>query len=140
MRPLRFQQLLLDAASGIPGVVRAATLADAGHTTHPFGIAVEAGGRTTKWQVVGLSAPGDQYSQPERDPVLGEKLPARETPELTSDLATVERALVAAVLAADAGEIAAVDIYSGQPTPPAVGHGATFGFHDGSKVFLNAVR
>ncbi|MFJ2781530.1 hypothetical protein [Kitasatospora sp. NPDC087315] len=38
------------------------------------------------------------------------------------------------------GEIAAIEIYSGLPTAPAVGHGATIDFHDGSRTFINHVR
>ncbi|MFB7619875.1 hypothetical protein [Kitasatospora sp. NPDC056181] len=56
------------------------------------------------------------------------------------DRASVEHALVAALLAADPGEISAVAVYSDLPRPPAVGHGATIDFHDGSRIFLNHVR
>ncbi|MDH6709913.1 hypothetical protein P3T27_006662 [Kitasatospora sp. MAA19] len=139
MRPARFQQLLLDAAAGLPGV-SAKTFADAGHTRHPFGVAVEAGGRTSLWQVIGVGAPGEKWYDAEPAPVLGTKPAPMDAPAPGNHLASVERALVAALLAADPGEIAAVEVYSGLPTAPAVGRGATIDFHDGSQIFINHVR
>lgn len=137
MRPDRFQRLLLDAAATIPGV-NVKLLADTGYTRHPYGIAVEAAGKTTRWQVVSVH-PGDNYQESERPPVLGEHLPEREIPTVTSDLATVEAALVAAVLRADPGEFSAARCYSQQETVSAVGHGAAFDLHSGAKVYIQAV-
>ncbi|MGY0466936.1 hypothetical protein ACW14Y_42755 (plasmid) [Kitasatospora sp. cg17-2] len=127
--------------TGLPGV-SARTFADGGHTRHPFGITVEAAGRTSHWQIAVTSAPGENLGGGD-DPasVLGEKPPAMEAPAaLTDDPATVERALVARWLAADPGEIASADLYSTRTVPPAVGHGATIDCHDGSRVFINHVR
>ena len=138
MRPARFQQLLLDAAAAIPGVT-AKSLADAGYTRHPYGLVVEASGKITRWQVVSVS-PGDDYSKPEREPTIGERLPEREIPAVTGDPATVEAALVAAALRADAGEFSAVRLYSEQETVPVVGFGAAFDLHSGAKVYINAIR
>jgi hypothetical protein len=139
MRPARFQQLLLDAANSLPGAA-AKAFADAGHTRHPFGVAVEAGGRTSNWQIVVVGFPGETWGEADPEPALGEKPAAIEAPALTSDLSTVEQALVAQLLASAPGEIAAVETYSTRPNPPAVGHGATLDMHDGSKVFINHVR
>ncbi|MFE2727042.1 hypothetical protein [Kitasatospora sp. NPDC059327] len=140
MRPARVQHLLLDAAAALPGAT-ARTFADAGHTRHPFGVVVDTGGRTSRWQVAVLNAPGETWSdEDDPAPVLGEKPPAMEIPALTNDPATVERALIAQLLATDPGEIASVDLYSTRPTPPAVGHGATITFHDGSRAFINHTR
>ena len=138
MRPERFQRLLLDAAATIPGV-SAESLADSGYTRHPYGIVVEAAGRTSRWQVVSVH-PGDNYAEAERPPMLGEHLPAREIPAVTGDPATVEAALVAAVLRMDAGEFSAVRCYSEQETVPAVGHGAAFDLHSGARVYIQAIR
>ncbi|WP_327066852.1 hypothetical protein [Kitasatospora sp. NBC_01302] len=138
MRPDRFQRLLLDAAATIPGVT-AKALADTGYSRHPYGIAVEAAGKTTRWQAVSV-APGDNYTQPERDPILGERLPGREVPAVTDDPATVEQALVAALINADPGEFSAVDLYSERPEPPAVRYGAAFELHSSAKVYLQAIR
>lgn len=137
MRPARLQQLLLDAAAPIPDV-SARSFADAGHSRHPYGIVVEAAGRTSRWQVVSVH-PGDNYQESERLPTLGEHLPEREVPTVTSDLATVEAALVAAVLRANPGEFSAVRCYSQQETVPAVGHGAAFDLYSGAKVYIQAI-
>ncbi|KOV28230.1 hypothetical protein ADK60_18755 [Streptomyces sp. XY431] len=132
--------MLLDAAAALPGA-SARTFADIGRTSHPFGIAVEAAGRTSHWQIAVTSAPGENLAGGDYPaPVLGEKPPSMEAPDLTADPATVERALVAQWLAADPGEIASADLYSTRPAPPAVGHGATIDLHDGSRVFINHVR
>lgn len=140
MRPARFQQLLLGAAAGLPGVA-VKSFADVGDTRHPFGVVVEAGGRTSRWQIAVVSFPGEKWGDhPDPEPVLGDKPAAIEVPAQLDSPAAVEHALVAALLAADAGEIAAVDIYSARATPPAVGHGATVELHDGSKAFINHVR
>lgn len=138
MRPPRFQQLLLDAASTIPGV-SVKTLADAGHTRHPYGIVVEAGGQTSRWQVVSVS-PGDDYSKPEREPIIGERMAERPIPAVTADLGTVEAALVAAVLHADSGEFSRAELYTEREPQPAVGYGAAFELHSGAKVYINAIR
>lgn len=139
MRPARLQQLLLDAAATIPGVTEAKTLADAGHTAHPYGIAVNAGGQSSRWQVVSVS-PGDDYAKPEREPILGERIPEREMPALTGDPATLEAALAAAIVRADPGEFASVDLYSQREPQPAVGHGVAIELHSGAKVYIQAIR
>ncbi|MFD5610574.1 hypothetical protein [Kitasatospora sp. NPDC127060] len=141
MRPARFQQLLLSAAAALPGAA-AKTFADSGHSRHPYGVVVVGpGGRTSLWQVVVVSANGERWegdSDPE--PVLGEKPVGPEMPVDLKDLAAIEHGLVAALLAADPGEIAAVEVYSARSVPPAVGHGATLDLHDGSRAFINHVR
>ncbi|MFE2407092.1 hypothetical protein ACFXDE_01975 [Kitasatospora sp. NPDC059408] len=140
MRPARFQQLLLDAAAALPGAA-AKTFADAGGSKQPFGVVVEAGGRSTRWQIVVMSAPGEKWGDhPDPEPALGEKPVGPAMPAELNDLAAVEHGLVAALLAADAGEIAAVEVYSARPNPPVVGHGATVDLHDGSRMFINHVR
>ncbi|MEV7770539.1 hypothetical protein [Kitasatospora sp. NPDC086791] len=142
MRPARFQQLLLDAAATLPGAA-VKSFADTGNTRHPYGVVVEAGGRTTNWQVVLMSAPGEKWGDhPDPEPRLGEKPAGYGKPEDAEmdSLGGVERGLIAALLAADPGEIAAVERYSSQPNPPAVGHGATIDLRDGSKAFINHVR
>ncbi|MEU8920340.1 hypothetical protein AB0D10_05290 [Kitasatospora sp. NPDC048545] len=137
MRPARFQQLLLDAAATLPGAA-AKTFADTGNTRHPYGVVIEAGGRTINWQIAVMGAPGEKWGDhPEPEPMLGEK-PAG--PAMPTELAAVEHGLVAALLAADPGEIAAVEVYSPLPNPPAVGHGATIDLRDGSRAFINHVR
>lgn len=139
MRPSRFQQLLLSAARSAPGITRAeAVTEDRGK--RPYLIAVEAGGKTTRWMVAATNAPGDDYSRPEPEPVLGEKPAVLPAGQAGADPASVEAALIAAALRADAGEIAAVERYSTREQPPAVQYGATILCHDGAKLFINHVR
>lgn len=140
MRPARFLQLLVSAARTAPGVTRVEPVTDDGCSARPYLLAVEAGGRTTRWQVTATSAPGDDYAKPERAPVIGEKPALLPAGPATGDVASVEAALIAAVLQADGGEIASVERYSTREQPPAVGWGATFVCHDGSKLYLSHVR
>ncbi|MGW2371708.1 hypothetical protein [Kitasatospora sp. NPDC001683] len=138
MRPAHFQQLLLAAGSALPGAT--AKPFEAGGR-HPYGVTVDVAARTSRWQVVVVSAPGEKWDgDSDAEPVLGEKPAGPAMPVELKDLAAVEHGLVAALLAADEGEIAAVDVYSARPTPPAVGHGATIDLHDGSRMFINHVR
>lgn len=143
MRPDRFLQLAVTAARAIPGVTRAepVPIEEDGRSKRPFLFAVETGGQTSRWQVTAASAPGDVYSQPEREPVLGDKpVPPETGPATAGSPEHVESALIAAILEADGGEIAGVDAYSRRATPGAIQHGATILFHDGSRVFLNSAR
>ncbi|MBF9071803.1 hypothetical protein [Streptacidiphilus fuscans] len=139
MRPDRFQPLLISAAQSIPGVT-ATTLADAGNTTYPYGVSIQSGGKASRWQIVATSAPGDRFDQPEPEPVLGDKPAAPGQATATEGTpAHLKAALAEAVLAADPGEIAAVDLYSRRAEPPKTGHGMTLVFHDASKIYLNHV-
>jgi hypothetical protein len=140
MRPSRFEALLVSAARTAPGVTAARTFGEGGVDRYPFGVEVQAGGRTSRWQVTATSAPGDDYARPEPAPVLGEKPAVLPAGEAGQDPATVEAALIAAVLQADAGEIAAVERYSTRQQPPAVQYGATITCQNGARLYINAVR
>lgn len=141
MRPDRFQRILVDVAPSIPGVNGVKTLAETGDTTYPYGVALDVGSnRPSRWQIVAQSALGDRYEQPEPEPKMGEPIPKPEVGSAGSDPASIVKALVAAVVTADPGEIRSYDLYTERPTPPAVGQGATIEFYDGSRIFINAVR
>ncbi|HEX8809601.1 MAG TPA: hypothetical protein VF760_11465 [Xanthobacteraceae bacterium] len=148
MRPDRFAQLLLAAARSLPDTT-AEPVAEDGKHLRPYLISVTSGGKTSRWQVVATSAPGDKYSEPEGEPVLGDKPEApKPQPATVGTPAHLEAALVTAILEADNGEITSYDLYSRRkrvsdsgvetPDPPAIGHGATIWFRDGSKIYLNA--
>lgn len=140
MRPDRFTQLLLTAARSLPDTTAGLVTEDGKHN-RPYLVAVTSGGKTSRWQVVATSAPGDRYSEPEAEPVLGDKPePPTEMVMPAGSPEQLEQALIAAVLAADAGEIAAVDLYSRRAEPPkGIGQGATIVFHDASKIYINRV-
>lgn len=137
MRPDRFTQLLLTAARSLPDT-SAELVTEDGRHLRPYLVSVTSGGKRSLWQVVATSAPGDKYAEPEKEPVYGEKPePPAEMVMPAGSPEQLEHALVAAVLQADAGEIAGVDLYSRRPEPPAVRYGATILFHNGAKIFLN---
>lgn len=141
MRPDRFLRLVTSTAASIPGVTRAEPITDEGKSLRPYLLGIEASGRMTRWQVVAVSAPGDKYDQPEKEPVLGDKPePPTGTPQSVGSPEQLESALIAALLAADPGEISGYEAYSLRQPAGAIAHGATFLFHDGSKIFLNFVR
>jgi hypothetical protein len=142
MRPDRFLQLAVTAAQTIPGTTaRVVPIGEDGRSKRPYLFTVETGGKTTRWQITAASAPGDVYSQPEREPVLGDKpVPPETGPATAGSAEHVESALLAAILDADSGEIAAVDAYSRRAQAGAIQHGATILFHNGAKIFLNSVR
>lgn len=141
LRPDRFQALLTAAATTVPGVTGAKTLAETGETTYPYGVALDIGSsRPSRWQIAAQSAPGDRYEQAEPEPVLGEPIPKPEVGPAGRNAATVAKALVAAVLQADPGEISRYELYAEREPAPAIGSGATLHFYDGSRIFLNAIR
>lgn len=138
MRPDRFLTNLTTLATTVAGITRAEPVPDNERSKRPYLVGIEAGGKMSRWQVVAVSAPGDRYDQDEREPVLGPVPEAPvSAPAAVGSPEQIEAALIAAILAADTGEIASVEAYSARATPGAVPHGATFVFHDGSKVFLN---
>jgi hypothetical protein len=141
MRPDRFQRILVDVAASIPGVNGVKTLAETGDTTYPYGVGLDlSSSRPSRWQIAAMAAPGDRYAQPEPEPMLGEPIPKPEVGKVGSDPASVVKALVAAVVNADPGEIRAYDLYAERPDLPAIGQGATIEFYDGSRIFLNPAR
>ncbi|WP_331731114.1 hypothetical protein OHV05_38215 (plasmid) [Kitasatospora sp. NBC_00070] len=143
MRPTRFQTLLVDVAAGLPGVQRAAALADVGHTAHPLGVALQlATGAQLWWQITAVSTPGDVYGNAEGQPVTGAALAARQMPDLTVvpvRTVAVEQALAAGIAAAGCEEIAAVEPYSEGTTVSAIEYGLTVRFHSGATVFVNGL-
>jgi hypothetical protein len=74
MRPETFVPFVMDRARTAPGVTGVRTLAEAGDTKHPFGFAVTAGGRETRWQVTGQLADGEKHDQPAAE-VTGDPAP-----------------------------------------------------------------
>ncbi|MFJ9520632.1 hypothetical protein ACIRPK_20565 [Kitasatospora sp. NPDC101801] len=142
MRPPRFEALLVNVAKDLPGVQRVATLAQAEHTAHPNGIAIQfASGAQFWWQITAVSAPGDVYSTEEGPAVTGPSAEPRPAPDLTAQplrTAAVEEALAAAVAAAS-DEVASVDTFSNRTPAPAIGYGLAVRFHNGATIFVNGL-
>lgn len=66
MRPQRFQDFVVRLASEDPSAGQAKTLADAGDTKRPYGLAVVLEGREVRWQINARSAERDDFDQPEK--------------------------------------------------------------------------
>lgn len=140
MRPNRFQTLMQDHLPQVPGIIKVETFADAGHDRSRWGLVVHhANGAQTRWQIVATSRPGDDYAQPEREPVLAEQQAERPIPDLTGGkvaTADVEAAIAAVFTRADRGEAARIERYSTRKQPGAISHGLTIDFHDTSRIFV----
>jgi len=141
MRPDRFQTLMTNALPSVPGITKAETFADTGHDRSPYGLVLHhANGARTFWQVVATSRTGDNYAQPEGQPVTGERQAELPIPDLTGDrVATsdIEAAITGAFTRADtAGEAARVERYSEREAPGAITRGLTIDFHDTSRIYV----
>jgi len=140
MRPIRFEALLASAAATLPsaGVNRFSDI-EPTRRPYPFGVGIEMGGRSTKWQIVAVSAQGDKYETAETNQAFGERPSAPQQATATAGSPEhLEAALAAAVLSADEqGEIASVQVYNGANS---VGCGFTLVCHNGAKLFVNNQR
>lgn len=142
MRPERLQAVLADAARHIPAVDGVKTLADAGHTEHPYGIVTHLqSGAQAWWSFTVQSRPGDDYGQPEQEPVTGARPEPIDMPALSGEpvaLSYLEQALASQLLQLDeAGEIKAVGLLSSGSG--AIPFGLRIDFHDTAKAFVNSL-
>lgn len=142
MRPERFQAVLADAARHIPAVDGVKTLADAGHTGHPYGIVAHLqSGAQVWWSFTVQSRPGDDYSQAEQEPVTGDRPEPIDMPALPDGPVTMthlEQALASQLLQLDeAGEIKSVGLLS--TGGGAIPFGLRIEFHDTAKAFVNSL-
>lgn len=130
MRPDRFTAMLAGSVNR-DGKMTARTYADAGITRSLYGLVLN---ERLNVQIIARSAERDDYRKPEQV-VTGEPCPPVSAAE-PRDLVTVERYLTALAVAAAAGEIKAVQLYSQRDKPQAIPYGATFTFHSGAGIFL----
>lgn len=75
MRPARFQSFMLDLVKNHSTATGVRSLAEAGDSKHPFGLAITTSAGEARWQFIGQLADGERHSSPEV-PVEGEPLPA----------------------------------------------------------------
>jgi hypothetical protein len=144
MRPDRFQQLLAEANRHIPAVDAVKTLADAGHTEHPYGVATQlAGGAQVWWSFTVESRPGDRFAEPEGEPVAGDRPTPIEMPQVAGGsvkMTDLEQALASQLLALDEhAEIKAVQRFSSAEGARGIPFGLRVDFHDSSKAFVNSL-
>jgi hypothetical protein len=140
MRPDRFQTLMREHLSTVPGITKVDTFEEAGHDRSRYGLVVHHhNGAETWWQIVAISRTGDDYSQPEAGPEIAERQAELSIPDLTGsrvDTARVEEAIAAVFTHADGGEAAHVERYSTRDPRGAITHGLTIDFHDASRIFV----
>lgn len=148
MRPARFQALLAEAARHVPVVDGVKTLADAGHTEHPFGVVTHlTDGAQLWWSLTVQSRSGDSYTEPETEPISGERPEPIAMPDFPAgqvETADVELALAAQLLALDThAEIKEIQRFSPRTEYSAIPYGLKVVFHPGgpnaAKAFVNSL-
>ncbi|MEV7154931.1 hypothetical protein AB0N77_09930 [Streptomyces misionensis] len=129
MRPARFQDWLIDTVKNTAGADRVQTLAEAGDSRHPFGIAVTRGGREERWQINHQLGEGEKHDHAE-SPVTDTPF-SSEAPQ-PGDAADVW--LAGVIGAAECPEIARVDRWAERPDASQAG--LTVFHHNGSRNFV----
>ncbi|TXJ75437.1 hypothetical protein E2C11_23280 [Streptomyces lavendulae] len=133
MRPERFQDWLLDTVKTTPDAGRVQTLAEAGDTKYPFGIAVTRGGREERWQIMHQLADGEKLDHTE-SPV--EDTPWTSPAPQPDDAADVW--LAGVIGAAECREISRVDRWAARPEGSRQA-GLTVFYHCGSRNFVRPI-
>ncbi|WP_405984945.1 hypothetical protein [Streptomyces sp. NBC_00872] len=131
MRPSRFQDFTLDLAKNSPGVTRVQTLAEAGDTKHPFGLAITTGDGEARWQIMGQLAESEKHEHADV-PVNGDPVQVVANPASGDH----EGWLAAAVARAESPEIASIERWSTRPGQGNSRGGLTVAFHNGARAFV----
>lgn len=131
MRPQRFTDYVLDLVKNAPSVSRVQTLAEAGDTEHPYGLAITTAAGETRWQFVGQLPDGAKHIDFLDEPVNGDPAPALGDPASAD---SPEAWLAAVVAHAACPEIATIERWSTAQEPGSQ-RGVTFAFHNGAKIF-----
>lgn len=131
MRSRRFQAFALDALKNTPGVTQVQTLADAGDTKIPNGLAVTADGKESRWQIVGQLADGERHEHDEQ--------PQQGTPATWAEPAPGDNAegwFAAAIGRAESPEIERIERWSARDGERPDNQGVTVFFHNGARAFV----
>ncbi|WP_282792103.1 hypothetical protein [Streptomyces sp. CC224B] len=129
MRPAEAQGLFTDILKNHPDVQRVQTLAEAGDTKHPCGLAVTVAGRETRWQMIGQLAEGAKHDVP---PPATQGQPAPYTAAPASGPA--DAWLAGAIGAAESPEIAELEIWSAREDGSR--EGVTVFWHNAERTFI----
>ncbi|KAB1146798.1 hypothetical protein F7R91_14555 [Streptomyces luteolifulvus] len=129
MRPLEYRDFLVDVLQRTPGV-QGAKAVEGGK--YPFALAVSAGGRDLRWQVIGQLADGAKHEP--ATPAVESGPPAyTEAP-----LGAAPDAWLAGVIgAAEPADTERIDVWSareGEQDP-----GVTVHFHNGERAFVRKI-
>ncbi|MEV7285574.1 hypothetical protein AB0O01_13575 [Streptomyces sp. NPDC093252] len=131
MRSRRFQAFVLDVLKNTPGATQVQTLADAGDTKHPCGVAVITQGDESLWQIVGQLADGERHDHEDQP---GEGPLAEWAEAKPGDNA--EGVLAAAIGRAESPEIARIERWSVREGERPGRQGLTVYFHNGSRAYM----
>ncbi|MEU6993148.1 hypothetical protein ABZ953_21125 [Streptomyces sp. NPDC046465] len=132
MRPAAFQDFAVDLLKNSPDVQRVQTLAEAGETAYPYGLAVTVAGREVRWQVYGQLAEGAKHGTPTAD------IQATPAPVVAAPVTGTPDAWLAGVVsAAESPEIASLDAWS--PREGETQQGVTIVWHNGEKTFIRKI-
>ena len=126
MRPNRFEAFLLDTLKNTPSITRVQTLAEAGDTKHPHGVAVTGPGGETRWQILGQLADGERHAHDEQ-PVEGQ-------PAVWADAAPADGPV--AFLAAAIGRAECPEIARIEPFKESASEGVICFFHNGARAYV----
>lgn len=130
MRSARFQDWLINAAKNTPGADRVQTLAEAGDTKHPRGIAVLRGGREERWQITHQLAEGEKHEHAEN--AVEDTPYSAPAPELS---AAADVWLAGLIGAAECPEIARVERWAAQESTSTQA-GVTVFHHNGARNYI----
>ncbi|MET7746722.1 hypothetical protein [Streptomyces sp. NPDC005385] len=134
MRPDPLRDYLVDLAKNAAGVQQVRTLAEAGDTKHPCGLAINAGGREQRWQIMGQLADGEKHDTPTAE-IEGQ--PAAFTPAAVTD--SPDAWLASVLGAAESPHIERLDVWSARPEAKPDYFGITVYYYNGSKSFVRAI-
>ena len=126
MRPLEYRDYLVDLLQRTPGVQGAKALEGG---PHPFALAVQAGGRELRWQVIGQLAEGAKHESPTAAVEAG-------PPAFTeASIGGAPDAWLAGVIgAAEPVDTERLDVWSAREGKSDAG--VTVFFHNGERAFL----
>ncbi|MFJ1580440.1 hypothetical protein [Streptomyces sp. NPDC088182] len=132
MRSARFHDFVLDLVKNAPGV-RVQTLAEAGDTKHPRGLAITTQDGEARWQIIGQLAEGEKHEDADV-PVAGDPIQGWQEP----NLGHAEGWLAAVIARSESPEIASIERWSTRPGDEKR-HGMTIVFHNGAKAFVRKI-
>ncbi|MFJ2216755.1 hypothetical protein ACIQVO_35750 [Streptomyces sp. NPDC101062] len=130
MRPARFQDFALDLIKNSAGATRVQTLAEAGDTQHPYGLAITTSGGETRWQIIGQLGAGEKHDDP--DTPVNDTVFQATWPEPTEG--DHEGWLASCLARAECPEIKAIVRWSTRDGDTK--HGLTVDFHNGARAFV----
>lgn len=129
MRPLQYRDFLVDVLQRTPGV-QGAKAVEGGK--YPFAVAVSAGGREQRWQVIGQLADGARHETPSAAVEAGP--PAYTAAPVT---AAPDAWLAGVIGASEPADTERIDVWSAREGKDDAG--LTVFFHNGERAFVRLI-